>query len=933
MPLKNSRRTRSQMAFLGLKTLSAAVLSTLVLSQASAAGLGKLTVLSALGQPLRAEIEVSAVSKEEAGALVAKLASPEAYRQANVELNAALLSLRFAVDQRGEKATIRVSSAQPINEPFVDMLLELTGPGGRLIREYTFLLDPAELRATQSAQVSPATRSDMPAAAAVPAPRRQAEPVASSPAAPSRPVPNRPAAQPRGQAGIAANTEGAAGEYQVKSGDSLARIAGQVKPAGVSLDQMLVALYRANPEAFAGENMNRLRAGRILTVPGAEDVRMIDQGEARQVVLTQSADFNAYRSKLASQVSASEARKTAESGQSVSGKITAKVEEPGAPANQAKDKLTLSKADAGNASDRKAVGPSAEDQIAKDKALAEAQARMRELERNVSDLQKLLELKNKGLAEQQDKAGLKSEEPKVAAKPAEPANPATAPAAPVAPAAEAPAPAKEAATEAGKASAEPAPSASAPAANPAPAKPKAVLVPAPTPEPSLVDDLIGSPLLPGAGAVLLLLGALGIYRARRSKQQKNFADSVMPESSLKTNSLIGTTGGQSIDTSNSVFNSSFSPTANQLDSNEVDPVAEADVYIAYGRDAQAEEILKEALRTQPERNAVRLKLLEIYSNRKDARAFEVVASELYASTKGQGEDWASAAALGLALDPANPLYASDKGVTATAADEVPADLGASTQPLAMDEPAPARPAADLAVDEPLAFEQPEADFARAEPFIADEPLIEAQAEPAPQPAAQEVEQPVSDLGSNMLDFDLDGISAKTPEAAAEKELPPPDLSADLAGINFDFLDQSTSETTKPADAGMDLPASQSTQDASADFNIASFMDELESGKAEGAVPAASGTHADQSELSATPLDFDLSDISLELDDGKSGDVAGAGASPEAASAAEMATKLDLALAYHEIGDKEGARELLDEVIKGGTAEQSERARSLLLELA
>src|SRR6185312_4619831 len=119
---------------------------------------------------------------------------------------------------------------------------------------------------------------------------------------------------------------------------------------------------------------------------------------------------------------------------------------------------------------------------------------------------------------------------------------------------------------------------------------------------------------------------------RRKKKQKSFADSILGDSSLKANSLFGSTGGQSVDTNNSVFNSSFAPSASHLDTNEVDPVAEADVYIAYGRDAQAEEILKEALRTQPERNPVRLKLLEIYASRKDLRSFELLASELYGMT-------------------------------------------------------------------------------------------------------------------------------------------------------------------------------------------------------------------------------------------------------------------------------------------------------------
>ncbi|MFS2021371.1 FimV family protein, partial [Massilia sp. CT11-108] len=151
-----------------LKKLTAAVASALVLTSAAhAAGLGKLTVLSALGQPLRAEIELTAVSGDEASGLTAKLASPEAFKAANIDFNPALLSLRFNVEQRGGRQFIRVSSTQPLNEPFVDMLLELSWNNGRLVREYTFLLDPAELRATQSAQVA-ASESARPRTEAAP---------------------------------------------------------------------------------------------------------------------------------------------------------------------------------------------------------------------------------------------------------------------------------------------------------------------------------------------------------------------------------------------------------------------------------------------------------------------------------------------------------------------------------------------------------------------------------------------------------------------------------------------------------------------------------------------------------------------------------------------------------------------------------------------
>src|SRR3546814_19547704 len=142
--------------------------------------------------------------------------------------------------------------------------------------------------------------------------------------------------------------------------------------------------------------------------------------------------------------------------------------------------------------------------------------------------------------------------------------------------------------------------------------------------------------LPGAWFLLALRAGCGNYSPRRRKQPSAaFDDSILNDSSLKTNSLFGSTGGQSVDTNNSVFNSNFVPSASQLDTNEVDPIAEADVYLAYGRDAQAEEIVKEALCNPHERHAVRVWLLAIYANRTESRPFEILLSRLYGNTQGR----------------------------------------------------------------------------------------------------------------------------------------------------------------------------------------------------------------------------------------------------------------------------------------------------------
>ncbi|MBV7535741.1 pilus assembly protein FimV [Duganella sp. sic0402] len=880
MPVQN----RPRFVSFALKTLTSAVASAVLMAAtANAAGLGKLTVLSALGQPLRAEIELTAVTPEEAGGLVAKLAPQDAYRSANIDFNPALMSLRFDVEQRNGKQIIKVSSSQTINEPFVDMLLELSWTGGRMVREYTFLLDPPDLRATQAphvtAPVDVSNRTATPAAA--PSTAQQA---AAQPPAPARPA--KPAAAPKA----------AASEYTVKQGDNLTRIANQVKPVDVSLDTMLVALYRANPEAFSGKNMNRLKSGHILAVPDAEQINAVGgEGEARSVVVAHAADFNAYRAKLAGQVAASTAAKEADPTQNVSGKITAKVEEKPNAANTAKDKLTLSKATTEKPQAGKTGVAADEDRIARQKEADDAAARVKELEKNVNELDKLMSVKHKSAAEVKASA-----------------------------AASAPAPAPAEAEQ----------------------KPKRtpVLPPKKAPEPSLFETIMDNLNYVGLAAAAVLLGALGISASRRRKKFVVPAEeeSILGETAVQPEApLIADAGGQSVDTNNSVFNSNFAPSASQLDTNEVDPVAEADVYIAYGRDAQAEEILKEALRVHPERHAVRLKLLEIYLARKDARMFETQASELYALTRGQGDEWEQAAAMGSSLEPSNPLYSGSKDDSFAAAPAAGAAAGvalAATEAApefsndygntfaAEPESAPALTPEDLGLTQDIApadaYSAEAADLETALPQAADasispasiaaersnlmdfdlggldfEPTVPAQAGDAPAAAT-----PVDDMS---MDFGLD-LPAPAAAADAEPAASTDALDLDLAGFDIPEVPAFTEPPTAPApldfDTSLDLPAEAETitpapAPAAQEFDLSSIDLDLGNFAAD---PAQAATPANSEPLSALHM--------------------------------EMDTKLDLAVAYQEIGDKEGARELLDEVLRGGSDEQVAKANAMKAQL-
>ncbi|WP_308700717.1 FimV/HubP family polar landmark protein [Pseudoduganella rivuli] len=917
---------------------------------ANAAGLGKLTVLSSLGQPLRAEIELTAVAAEESSDLTAKLAPTEAFRLANIDFNPALLSLRFEVENRNGRQLIRVSSSQPINEPFVDMLLELSWTGGRLVREYTFLLDPAEMRSAQAPQV--AAPVDVPGRAAAAAPAAAAAQAARA-AAPARPVrePSREPAAPR---------EGTnASEYRVKPGDTLGRIARQLKPVDVSLDMMLVALYRANPEAFAGNNMNRLKSGQILNVPDSDAIKGgASEGEAHGVVIAHAADFNAYRNKLAGQVASSTPAQGGESGQSAAGKITAKVEERATPANEAKDQLKLSKATGGEGGAGKTAKTSEEDRIAREKQVAEANARVKELEKNVTDLEKLMAVKSKAMADKQKAASAPASAP-VASAPVVAPVPVEAP--------------------------------------PAPKKPAKPVIT----EPSLMDTVMDNIQLIGAGLVALLgVAGLAAMRRRRAAQEAPKTEapkaevSVLGDPGPQAQPLIAETGGQSVDTNNSVFNSNFAPSASQLDTNEVDPVAEADVYIAYGRDAQAEEILKEALRTHPERHPVRLKLMEIFSNRKDARSYEAQATELYSLTKGQGDEWAQAAAMGLALDPNNPLYAGSGAAVAASMAATDAPLAAATDaPLSADdfanmfaEPAPVpsvAPAAeahdfsglDLDLSSDATASAPTEPPVHAMDFSLDD--LTALPSLDDTPPATQAPIPAADA-EHFLDFDLGGLSMDTTQAPSVA--PVEAASAEPFDLAFDMEPPPAAATEAPSaepavapltaddfamDFGLDLPTTAPAVDlpteapaAAADplaeldmmdFNLpgttaaeTAAPESSDVAVAEAAEPALAADDfaiPDFPELDVaatqapsappTAADFDLSGIDLDLI-GSNAKLATPAEGGEEMSALqmEMDTKLDLAIAYQEIGDKEGARELLDEVIRGGTGDQVNRANAM-----
>ena len=398
--LKHRSTTAARFALNGVALAAACLWGT----QALALGLGRQTVTSALGETLRAEIEVTSMTAEEASSLRLRIASPEAYRAAGVEFNAALSTAQVQLVRRPDgRQVLRVTSDRAVLEPFVDVIVEATWASGRLVREYTMLFDPPGTRTAQAAppttQPAMTAAPSVPPAVAVATPGAATGPVSTSnpavqpqgagaqmanqPSLAPRPAPApRPTASPTPRPSVAAVAPAAAesgDEYRVRNGDSLSKIAGRLQRPGVSLDQMLVALYRGNPQAFMGENMNRLKAGAVLQVPTAEQVARLPQTEAREVIQAQSSDFGAYRQRLASGTTT--AADTAAPSRQARGQVEAQVDDRKTAAAPTPDRLTLSQGGV------KAAAP--EQRASAEVQRRDERARLAELNRNVEELRKL----------------------------------------------------------------------------------------------------------------------------------------------------------------------------------------------------------------------------------------------------------------------------------------------------------------------------------------------------------------------------------------------------------------------------------------------------------------------------------------------------------------------------------------------------------------
>jgi pilus assembly protein FimV len=574
--------------------------------------------------------------------------------------------------------------------------------------------------------------------------------------------------------------------------------------------------------------MNLLKAGEVLDIPSADQARQVSSTDAREVIRAQSADFNAYRQQLAAGVAV---QKTDAPTRQAKGSVQAAVQDSQQTATATPDKLTLSQGAVKSAAPEAALSQQAE---SKDAAAREAQ-----LSRNVEQLK---QLQTATAASVPAGAGAGAAVAPAVAPAGNAAPPPLAAAAPVAvPAASAAAPPIAA-------------SAPALAAAPPPAKPSPSDAEA---QPGLLASLLDNPLLlPGAGVLVALIAGLGVARLRGRKRER---ETSFLESRLQPDSFFGASGGQRVDTNDvpsaSSAASSMSYSLSQLDAiGDVEPVAEADVYLAYGRDLQAEEILKEAMRASPERLAVRAKLLEVYAKRRDTKGFELLAGQMFALTGPDSEDWHKAQELGRQIDATNPLYAP------------------GGQP-------------DLLVREGGRL---------VEPLDATTMPHTAQAKP-PGPITEPGSLDTVAALDVDLDLDMEPRGGDTAPAALEATRP------FATGVS---LAGDVPRTAQPYGASKGAAAAPAAPTIDTiDFDLGDLtLDDGNAGLA--SRPAPLSTHAD----------FMASLPSLEL--------GGDDSNP-------LARKLELAEEFRQIGDMEGARDLLEEVVAGADGALKAKAQGML----
>ncbi|MEE5151552.1 FimV/HubP family polar landmark protein [Pseudomonas alliivorans] len=939
--------------------LAIAAASALSSGMAQALGLGELSVKSTLNQPLVAEIELTDAQGVNASQVVPSLATTADFAQAGITRQAFLNDLSFTpVINANGKSVLRITSSKPVREPYVKFLVQVLWPNGRLLREYSLLLDPPKFSPEAAAAAAapepvapaaPAAQTGAPAQLPAVAPSAEATPAqqpAQPAATPGSPLPP-PAADKQSQ-------------YVTANNDTLWEIAAKVRTGG-TVQQTMLAIQALNPDAFMGGNINRLKKGQVLRLPTPQQTTALPQPQAVAEVSRQYSAWREGRRLPAGPRQVDATRRDR------AGAAPSKVDTP--------DNLSLVSASgkpaangaAGDSdlSNKLAVAQEALDTSRRDNA--ELKSRMNDLQSQLDKLQRLIELKNGQLAKMQA-AGAAVPPAAATADASTPANAAVpaslvdANGAPVKPAGEI---APEDALPAGAAQ----------VATPAADQPLAVEPVAAPEEEDTLQKILDNPILLGliGGAVLLILALILLFMARRraaraeAEKHRRMARALAEESQfvsdMDMNAPPASFDGLDVTPPNVRMGAGpAAVAATAARERPADPLVQAEIHIAYGRMNQAVELLEESVKNEPERDDIRLKLMEIYAEQGNNKAYAAHERKLVASGKREAEGEqlkdsysTQTPAAPVAAEPASvvaPVAVAAGAATAAAlaaeldakyVEELLADDSVEPEPEPEPSPEPEPPlvseAESAAVEEPPVvsesfdhdfdlsldeFDEPSVEelptVTDPDDLLLDEPVVSAVPDDdelsfesimREQEAARAAATP-----DDLADFDLD-LTEEDPALKNEDDF--------LLGLGDDPVEpvvDAAPLATPPVSDDLELPE---------DFDL-SLADEIESDQASQAFASEiDDVNAELDRLSQNlehpPLDeprFTAEDA-MALDDEPDFDFM--------AGTDEAATKLDLARAYIDMGDADGARDILDEVVNEGDDGQKSEARDMLSRLA
>ncbi len=943
--------------------LAIAAASALSSGMAHALGLGEVTLQSSLNQPLVAEIELLEVRDLASNEVIPTLASPEEFVKAGVDRQYFLTDLKFTpVLKPNGKSVIRVTSSKAVREPYLNFLVEVLWPNGRLLREYTLLLDPP----LYSPQTTVAAAPQLPIAA--PAPRPS---VAPAPAPAPRSAAPAPAPRPAAPAPAPASRAISGNEYKTTANDTLWEIAQRVG-GGSSVNQTMLAIQDLNPDAFIGGNINRMKSGQVLRLPDEQQIRSRSNTEAVAQVAEQNAAWREGRAVASRQLDATRrttagaAPAIAEAGDSL--KLVA------AEAGQSTRGSDTGSANSKALADKLAVTQESLDSTRRENA--ELQSRVGDLQSQLDKLQRLMELKDSQLAKLQ--ANLSAEP--AAPAPATTQEPATETPAET-PTAETPVAAPEAAPPATEAATPPAtppeeaapdynyseepaapvedsaaateqpasePAAVVEPAAPAPTKPveaakPAAPAPAPAPQ-SFIDDLMANPMtlgLAGGGALLLLLvGLMALSRRNAMKEaelQEELADDLSQGQAFASDLDMPEDSFAGLD--DEPVQSAQAAGEERVIAQTGDALGEADIYIAYGRFNQAAELLQNAINDEPHRTDLRLKLMEVYAELGDREGFARQDNELreIGGVNAEAEQLKS-------KYPAIAAFTGGAGVVAAAAAADDDMSEFSLDDLSLDEPAAEAPASnagdlddafDLSLDDLEADLENDLQSAKAEdaPLSLDDDLDFGLVDEPATPAASteddldfdlaldddkvELSQPADDLSAFSLDLD-EPAPATSDDAddfllSLDDDAPLSQPANDLSDLSLDLSEETPAvDLDLPADFDLSLEDEAPAQPVVEPDSFAAQLDEV--------TAELDQLSTDFEEPQGTPL-APIDSLSSDLDGDDDFDFL--------SGTDETATKLDLARAYIDMGDTEGARDILDEVMAEGNDVQQQEAREMI----